>query len=231
MNTGIGDAVNLAWKLAAVLQDRADHRLLDTYEPERIAFAQRLVATTDRGFQVVTSDGRLARFVRLHVVPRVLPILVALKAVRRFMFRTVSQTAIDYRHSTLSVGVAGKIHGGDRMPWIRFDPSPTGCPDNFDPLASLDWQVHVYGDVSSAISDLCKATDLPLHSFAWQDAMYSAGFVRNAVYLIRPDGYVGFADRDANAANLQQYLNDRQIRPRERSARTLINTGKNVESP
>ena len=231
MNTGIGDAVNLAWKLAAVLQDRAHHRLLDTYEPERIAFAQRLVATTDRGFQLVTSDGRLARFVRLQVVPRVLPILVAMKAVRRFMFRTVSQTAIDYRHSTLSVGVAGKIHGGDRMPWIRFDPSPTGCPDNFDPLASLDWQVHVYGDVSSAISDLCKATDLPLHSFAWQDAMYSAGFVRNAVYLIRPDGYVGFADRDANAANLQQYLNDRQIRPRERSARTLINTGKNVESP
>ena len=40
MNTGMGDAVNLAWKLAAVLQGRADARLLDSYEPERIAFAQ-----------------------------------------------------------------------------------------------------------------------------------------------------------------------------------------------
>jgi 2-polyprenyl-6-methoxyphenol hydroxylase-like FAD-dependent oxidoreductase len=47
MNTGIGDAVNLAWKLAAVLQSRAGSPLLDSYEPERIAFAQRLVATTD----------------------------------------------------------------------------------------------------------------------------------------------------------------------------------------
>jgi 2-polyprenyl-6-methoxyphenol hydroxylase-like FAD-dependent oxidoreductase len=37
MNTGIGDAVNLAWKLAAVLQGRADPSLLDSYEPERIA--------------------------------------------------------------------------------------------------------------------------------------------------------------------------------------------------
>ena len=37
MNTGIGDAVNLAWKLAAVLHSRADLGLLDTYEPERIA--------------------------------------------------------------------------------------------------------------------------------------------------------------------------------------------------
>jgi hypothetical protein len=50
--------------------------------------------------------------------------------------------------------------------------------------------------------------------------MRSAGFVRNAVYLIRPDGYVGFAGRDTDAANFQQYLNDRQIRPREPSAGT-----------
>jgi 2-polyprenyl-6-methoxyphenol hydroxylase-like FAD-dependent oxidoreductase len=39
VNTGIGDAVNLAWKLAAVLQGRADPSLLDSYEPERITFA------------------------------------------------------------------------------------------------------------------------------------------------------------------------------------------------
>jgi 2-polyprenyl-6-methoxyphenol hydroxylase-like FAD-dependent oxidoreductase len=47
MNTGIGDAVNLAWKLAWVLQGRADKSLLDSYEPERISFARRLVETTD----------------------------------------------------------------------------------------------------------------------------------------------------------------------------------------
>ena len=59
MNTGIGDAVNLAWKLAAVLRGRADASLLDSYEPERIAFARRLVATTDRGFTGVTSSGAI----------------------------------------------------------------------------------------------------------------------------------------------------------------------------
>ena len=50
MNTGIGDAVNLAWKLAAVVGGRADARLLDSYEPERVPFAQSLVRTTDRIF-------------------------------------------------------------------------------------------------------------------------------------------------------------------------------------
>ena len=45
------------------------------YEPERIAFARRLVATTDRAFTIVTSRGPLARRVRIGVVPRVVPLL------------------------------------------------------------------------------------------------------------------------------------------------------------
>ena len=104
MNTGIGDAVNLAWKLAAVLRRRADGSILESYEPERIAFARRLVATTDQAFTGVTSSGAVARRLRLDVVPRVLPFLFSLPAVRRFMFRTVSQTAINYRGSALSAG-------------------------------------------------------------------------------------------------------------------------------
>src|SRR5437868_4186071 len=41
MNTGIGDAINLAWKLACVLQGRGKTELLDTYEAERVPFAER----------------------------------------------------------------------------------------------------------------------------------------------------------------------------------------------
>lgn len=37
LNTGQGDAINLAWKLAAVLQEHASPKILDIYEPERIA--------------------------------------------------------------------------------------------------------------------------------------------------------------------------------------------------
>ena len=69
MNTGIGDAVNLAWKLAAVLNGGAADSLLDTYEPERIGFARRLVATTDRVFTLVTDQGPIAWRVRTRLVP------------------------------------------------------------------------------------------------------------------------------------------------------------------
>ena len=84
MNTGVGDAVNLAWKLAAVVHGRADASLLDSYETERIAFARRLVATTDQAFTGVTSSGATARLMRLHIVPVLIPALFALKTVRRF---------------------------------------------------------------------------------------------------------------------------------------------------
>jgi 2-polyprenyl-6-methoxyphenol hydroxylase-like FAD-dependent oxidoreductase len=73
MNTGIGDAVNLAWKLAAVLSGEARDDLLSTYEPERLAFARRLVATTDRVFVIVSRRGGVARLVRKRVVPIVIP--------------------------------------------------------------------------------------------------------------------------------------------------------------
>src|SRR6058998_2819263 len=69
MNTGIGDAVNLAWKLAAVLKGSSPRSLLETYEPERIAFARRLVATTDRAFAFVNARGPIATQVRTRIVP------------------------------------------------------------------------------------------------------------------------------------------------------------------
>src|SRR5438128_3620243 len=101
MNTGIGDAVNLAWKLAAALRGRAPERILHSYEPERIGFARRLTATTDRVFQFVTRSGRLAARVRIHVAPRVISALFRLPAMRRFMFRTISQAAMQERQSQL----------------------------------------------------------------------------------------------------------------------------------
>jgi FAD binding domain len=207
MNTGIGDAVNLAWKLAAVLRGGSP-ALADTYESERVAFARRLVATTDRAFTIITSRGRRARWVRLSVAPRIIPILASLKAVRRLMFRTISQTTIHYRGSPLSGGAAGRVRGGDRLPWVPLD----GADDNFTPLASLDWELHVYGDARTEIVEVCRQRRLALHVFPWQDAMRRAGLRRHAGYLIRPDGHVGFADPTADAAKLQAYLDEHALR-------------------
>jgi 2-polyprenyl-6-methoxyphenol hydroxylase-like FAD-dependent oxidoreductase len=212
MNTGIGDAVNLAWKLAAVLRGRASASILDSYEPERVAFARRLVATTDRAFTGVTSHGAVARIVKLHIVPLVIPLLFKLPQVRRFMFLTISQTTVNYRGSSLSEGRAGKVHGGDRLPWVKLDDAHAG---NFKPLASMDWQVHVYGEVAPDFRTSCNSRKLPLHVFPWRPEMEAAGLIRNAAFLVRPDGYVALADPEARASAITSYLDSRTISVRE----------------
>jgi 2-polyprenyl-6-methoxyphenol hydroxylase-like FAD-dependent oxidoreductase len=216
MNTGIGDAVNLAWKLAAVLQRRANPQLLDSYEPERIAFARRLVATTDQAFTGVTSDSATARLVRLRIVPLLFPLITKFSWLRRLMFRTVSQTNVNYRGSSLSQGRAGSVHGGDRLPWVELDANGR---DNFAPLASLDWQVHVYGEAASELQKMCAERKLALHIFTWRAEMGKAGLQRDAAYLVRPDGYVATVEPGGSGAAIAAYLDGRKLEPRK-AART-----------
>ena len=212
MNTGIGDAVNLAWKLAAVLHERANPSLLDSYEQERIAFARRLVSTTDEAFTGVTSSGAMARLIRLQIVPLLVPPLFALKTVRRFMFRTVSQIVVNYRGSILSEGQAGKVHGGDRLPWVKT--GLNGVDEgNFTPLKSLDWQVHVYGEAAAELRTVCDRRKLMLNIFPWRPEMGRTGLQRDSLYLVRPDGYIALVDPRGSVETITSYLDQRNLIP------------------
>ncbi len=214
MNTGIGDAVNLAWKLAAVLGGQADADLLATYEPERMAFARRLVATTDRVFTLVTAEGRIADLVRTRIAPLVLSSALALGPVRDFFFRTVSQLEVNYRGLPLSTGRAGAVHGGDRLPWIGAGQQPGSAADNHAPLTAMRWQVQVCGAASQALREACAGSGLPLSVFPWSAACGPAGLERDALYVIRPDTYIALAQREPDPAALERYFLARRLRPR-----------------
>jgi hypothetical protein len=206
MNTGIGDVINLAWKLAAVLGGRAPDSLLDSYEAERIGFARRLVATTDRAFSIATADGALADTLRTRIAPLVLSNLVRIEAAREFLFRMVSQITLNYRDGPLSAGKVGRVHGGDRLPW-----APVEGEDNFASLAAIVWQVHVYGAASEALVEWCGNSGLPLHVFAWRPEHETAGLTQNALYLLRPDSYVALVDPSGSPDALEQYRAARSI--------------------
>jgi 2-polyprenyl-6-methoxyphenol hydroxylase-like FAD-dependent oxidoreductase len=201
MNTGIADAANLAWKLAAVLHGRAGERLLDSYEAERQAFARRLVATTDRVFTFITQGGGFAEFVKAHVAPLFLGAAAHSDHVRTFMFRLVSQIMVNYRDSPVSAGTAGQVAGGDRLPWV----GASGA-DNFAPLHHIGWQLHVYGTVAGDVEAWCAQRGIAVRVFPWTAAHGKAGLERDALYLLRPDTWVGLATRDATVAALERYV-------------------------
>jgi 2-polyprenyl-6-methoxyphenol hydroxylase-like FAD-dependent oxidoreductase len=206
MNTGIGDAVNLAWKLHSRLRDRSADNVIDSYEPERMAFARRLVSTTDAVFTILNSKGPFARFFRTVLVPTVAPVILRLEAGRRFAFRTVSQISINYRQSSLSEGRAGAVHGGDRLPWVSSKGDPNGFDDNHAPFDSMDWQLHVYGEPSASVRSLCEARGLAVHAFRWRAEMKRSSLTQNALYLVRPDEHIAFVSSGQDADALERYL-------------------------
>jgi 2-polyprenyl-6-methoxyphenol hydroxylase-like FAD-dependent oxidoreductase len=209
MNTGIGDAVNLGWKLAQVLQKRAAESILDTYEPERIGFARSLVSTTDRAFTPMVADGLKGELARRIIAPLFAGVATRFAFSRHAMFRLVSQTRIHYADSLLSEGKAGDVHGGDRLPWIPE-------ANNFAPLRSLDWQLHVYGQASDELKTACQNRGLAIHVFDWNDqaeasglnssGLSSSGLKRDGAYLVRPDGHVALAIAEQSASKLEAYV-------------------------
>jgi 2-polyprenyl-6-methoxyphenol hydroxylase-like FAD-dependent oxidoreductase len=207
MNTGIGDAVNLAWKLAAVLAGRAPDSLLDSYETEPSALPsgwwRRLIARS----AFATVEGRVAEIIRTRIVPVIFPKIVAFEPVRDYIFRTVSQITLNYRGMLLSVGSAGHVRGGDRLPWV-----PSEGADNFASLSAMIWQVHVYGTARPELAKWCADRNVKLQVFAWTAQHKAAGLARDALYLVRPDTYVALADASGAPDAIDRYCAERGLR-------------------
>jgi 2-polyprenyl-6-methoxyphenol hydroxylase-like FAD-dependent oxidoreductase len=190
MNTGLQDAHNLAAKLADVIQNRAHDACLDLYEAERRPVAERLVSTTDRLFETITSEKTLARFLRRTVIPGIAPL--ATRALPHVpgasrIFGYVSQTRIHYRTIDQTDHRRDRILGR-RLPW-------TG--ENYDCLRSMTWQVHSYNEASAALG-LAVAQNLGLTPWAFATA--GRTHLRpDRLYLVRPDGFVA-ADAEATVA-------------------------------
>lgn len=199
MNTGLGDAVNLGWKLAAVLTHAAPATLLDTYEAERMPFARQLVASTDRAFTAVTRATAWASFVRTQLVPRLAPLVLRLPWVRRFMFRTVSQIAIAYPDSPLSQGYAAGVAGGMRLLW---------APGRYEALRPGDWQVLCVGPAPASLVTWTQAHGLILTEIA-----PAAPEKPGTAYLMRPDSYVGLVTNSFNEAEFTAYATRWRLAP------------------
>lgn len=197
MNTGIGDAVNLAWKLADVIQGRASESLLDTYETERIAFARKLVETTDKAFEGMVGEGWRSKFLRNWMLPHLAPLLSHFDTFRKSLFQTLSQTRIKYRDSAISEGHVGDLHGGDRMPW-------TG--DNFGHPSSLKWHLQIFGETNPDFEREADRLGLPVLELPMSSLAKSNGVKEKAAYLVRPDSHIALPMEHQDCSVLSAFL-------------------------
>lgn len=128
LNTGIGDAENLAWKLTLVMKGRAHEDLLDSYEAERRPIAAEVLSKTADVTGLLVGGNARTQLIRDRVV---VPMLNQ-RWVRRHVADKASQLAVTYRRGPLGVSrrlrslaaLASGLYPGDRMPDAEY-----GCDD------------------------------------------------------------------------------------------------------
>ncbi|MGA0609413.1 FAD-dependent oxidoreductase [Caldimonas sp. KR1-144] len=211
MNTGLQDAYNLAWKLAAVLRDGADEGLLDTYEAERLPIAQRLLATTDQAFRVAVTDNRVAGLLRTEVIARLAAFAMRRPRVQSLAFRTVSQIGIHYRSSPLSETAerwpAQAPRAGDRFPWLKLVLRPGGeVEDLYARRDDTRWTLILAGQSAPAEAapewQVIALPDAPANDAA----LARARIPRTSCFLLRPDGHIGWCAARFHAPAVARYL-------------------------
>ncbi|MBV9076456.1 MAG: FAD-dependent monooxygenase, partial [Methylobacteriaceae bacterium] len=116
LNTGVQDAINLAWKLALVATGRAPATLLDSYEPERRPVAEGVLDDSHR----ITEMVLVRNPVMEHVRDAILRVALGLGPVQQRLAEGVSKIGTSYRDGPIVAEAGGRLGGapraGDRMP-------------------------------------------------------------------------------------------------------------------
>jgi 2-polyprenyl-6-methoxyphenol hydroxylase-like FAD-dependent oxidoreductase len=192
MNTGMQDALNLAWKLALVCRGLAKPEpLLGSYSVERSEIGRQVLVAAGRLTMFATLRGGVVQAIRNHLAS----LIFGLAPVQRAVTNTMSELSIGYPHGPLTraegaghsgpaagerapVGRGGsQIGSGDRPRFALFGPADAGS-------ASL---IAKHGDLLEAET--------------------RAPFAEDGIWLARPDGYVAMTAKRGDWDKVGAYLN------------------------
>ncbi|AXG79878.1 FAD-dependent monooxygenase [Streptomyces paludis] len=177
LNTSVQDAYNLGWKLGQVLRHGAAPALLDSYEAERRPVAAEMLGLSTRIHRGEARRGAATR-----------------------------QLGLGYRDGPLSRGAAGALRAGDRAPDgpLTADPLNTGSDDT---TASGDTTIFdaLRGPHFTLLAVATDAELPPLDErLVHRHPVGPYEPYGKGLFLIRPDGYVGWAGEDATG--LREWL-------------------------
>jgi hypothetical protein len=202
MNTGIGDALDLAWKLDAAVNGWAGPKLLDSYEAERRPIGVR---------NIEEARSNMAKSRGLPVVPEIDEDSPAGEAARRTLRETLQ--ARNPERVEINPGVElGYRYEGSPIVWPDGTPEPpnevlsytqTSRPGSRAPHVSLGARstldafgrgfVLMHWDTAGAAEDIARAArsrEVPLQVL--EGPRHTASLYERRLVLVRPDGHVAW---------------------------------------
>lgn len=211
MNTGIQDAYNLAWKVAAFLKGSAAERILDTYNEERLPNARRLLQTTDRMFNIAAGTDWFLNVIRTTVFPPMAKFILSLDVIKKRFFPLISQIGINYRDSSLSDHHDDddfEVKAGDRMPYFLVEGKSIYDKlrePKFHLLTFSDGEGNYERETSEVVRTRAHVLDhhvIPIYPHVAEVFGVNSPFT----VLLRPDNYIGFISAETSPARVISYL-------------------------
>lgn len=223
MNTGIGDAYNLAWKLALVVNKQAHSNLLESYERERQPVARAVLGGTDKVFGMQVTGDPVWQRARLSLIPPLVKMLAAL-GLDKWVYKIAAQMWIAYRKSPAvseryAHGKGSGVRAGDRAPYGLFEEGLQQQTSVFSVLKGVEHHLllfeglHADGTLETfqeKVKDLLKGYTVPLalHPIPAENRtlhkVYDAQ--RSRLFLIRPDGYIAYSGQATDLESFKAYL-------------------------
>lgn len=229
MNTGIQDAYNLAWKLGMVFRGNAPESLLESYGAERQPVGKSMLALTSNMDAIAAMRHPISQGVR----NRLLPILAGFEVFEQRIASRLAEISVNYRRSPI-VGQSGRWYGSGPNPGDRAVDAPVGSGKRvFDLLGGTRHAVLIFTAEHPGEDDLrnlsnlerymrdgyprevsthvISRAELPGRASTIIDSggaahhAYAAGVP--CIYLVRPDGYVGFRGLTTDPLPLLEHLN------------------------
>ncbi len=198
MNSGIQDAANLMWKIALTVSHRAPEELLASYDRERKPVAHNSFEQTSAAARIATASSWLLERIRDGILSR----LGSLEPVHEHVHDSPTQVGLHYRHSPIvcECGGSSLLHAGDRAPdcevidetgsrarLFKFLNEPLHTALMIAPPEDADLQR--FAQLFITYRDIMHGAVL-----VDGDAYFRANYMQEGggLYVIRPDGYVGF---------------------------------------
>jgi 3-(3-hydroxy-phenyl)propionate hydroxylase len=192
MNIGMQDAVNLGWKLVAVLRGEAAEELLDSYHDERHPVAARVLTNT-RAQTALLGQGRNVTAMR-----QTFEQLLRVDGANEQVGAEISGLDVCYQEGDHPL-VGKRVPDGD----IIVGATVQRIHELLHPARPvlLSFGAQIDGDIEASLCDRVLRVSADTAVRRWR--LPVVGWVPvPAALLIRPDGHVAWASEDGSAAGL-----------------------------
>jgi 2-polyprenyl-6-methoxyphenol hydroxylase-like FAD-dependent oxidoreductase/3-oxoacyl-[acyl-carrier-protein] synthase III len=216
MNTGIQDALNLAWKLVGLERGTVEANVLDTYDPERRFSAERVSQTTAKQ----TTWGLVKQPQKVAVRDALVRAAQVSGALQHLVTPLMSQLSVDYGSERDDAKAdlrwrKRSLRPGQRLPVFLAE---EGCAehsawqsvaaDRFGVLLWAGGRRDVAWDARCAALRAALSPAIPVDD-ASERATLAPFLGSGAVAIvIRPDGHVAAIEQDASPDHMRRVLED-----------------------